>query len=1333
MKTVARGSLWLAVWLAAMVTAGSDASMEAESWRAELIRARTSDQTVLPEEDAAGAVDGQIRGRFGFHTDQQDDPFWQVDLGDDYELGRVVIYSPHVPERAARLRVLLSVDGQRWRQVYQHEDRPLAALDGSQPLTVPLAKRRARFVRLQVPGRTWLHLDQVQVFAPDGQTNLALGQPATQSSVSRWSTRSIRVEIRDEPDDFVAARHAMDRAFRSLGVWQAPLRAQMNELLAESVPVDDSRWSALFGRVVTLRQEVLAARDGLQRFQARAMRMAIEDLAATAPDRLGDVAELLAKLDSIEADLPALQQAFEAGQPRALQQVQDLLQFQRQVLLANPLLDFDRLLLVRRNLGHTARSAMGGAIGLATNFHANDNVAPTGWDNQIAVVSDLRGQPQWRTVYQPEGGRFVGDVKLDFDARRLLFASVGQQGRAWRIFEIGVDGQGLVQVTPDEGDDVSHSDPCYLPDGKILFASTANYVGLPCVFGAAPMVSLYRMDRQTGDIRQLTFEQDSDWCPTVTNSGRVMYLRWEYADLPHSNSRILFHMNPDGTSQMEYFGSNSYFPPSFFYAQPIPQHPTMIAGIVTGHHGTHRSGRLLLVDPARGRHEARGVVQEIPGWGQQVEPIVADRIVDGVWPQFLHPMPLSEKYFLVAMKWAPDSLWGVYLADVFDNLTLVAEVEGAALLQPIPIQARPDVPAIADKVDLSRDDATVLVGDVHHGPGLAGVPRGEVEQLRVISYYWSSRGMGGLLGSIGMDGPWDIKRVLGTVPVEPDGSAHFRIPANKPITLQPLDAEGKALQLKRTWIVGMPGEVVSCAGCHESQNTGPPIDQLPLAALRRPSEIKPWYGPPRGFAFHREVQPVLDHRCVGCHDGQPRADGTALIDLRGDRMIENWNSQISGRVDPKYGGQFSVSYANLHRYVRRPGIESDLHLLTPADFHADTTELVQMLRDGRHHGVQLDDEQWDRLITWIDLNTPYHGTWSEIVGAEAVQRVMPRRLELSERYAGIAIDYEAIFAPPQGAIQPVLPEPANEVPEAGEAATCPPHVPGWPFDAREAASRQAMLDLEPRTIDLGDGIHLEMIPIPAGTMVMGQAGGSSMEASPRVATIEQPFWMSRFQVTNAQFARFDPGHDSRLESRHGYQFGRLGYPLNEPEQPVVRISWHQADAFCRWLSQQSGQRFSLPTEQQWEWACRAGSDTPFFFGDLEADYSSYANLGDIQLRQYAACTARGNYTRAEVIENPNIFDDWVPRDTRFDDGHFLAAPVGSYRPNAWGLYDMHGNVWQWTRTASQDGRMIVRGGSWRDRPHRATASYRLDYRAYQRVFNVGFRVVCQIDSEIASR
>jgi hypothetical protein len=641
------------VWgILLIVAAGTGvARADTDAWRAELTRAREAGQGVLPEEDAAGAVDGQIRGRFSFHTGQDENPYWQVDLGDVYELSRVAVYNPHVPERAARMRFLLSDDGDQWRQVHQHDDTPLVGQGGSQPFVLALTDQRARFVRLQVPGRIWMHLDQVQVFGADGRTNLALGKPATQSSTSQWSTRSIRLDAPAEQDEMALARKAIEPALRALGALQPPLRAELNALLDESASLDDPRWAALYGRVVSLRQRIRAAQDGLQRFQPRAMRMAIEDMAVSQPDRFGDFESHLAHLDTVEARLPALIQALASGQDDALVEAEQVLDFQRRVLLANPLLDVDRLLVLRRNLGGGARAAMSGAIGMAANFHANDTVAPTGWDNEIAVVSDLRGQPQFSTLHRPEGGRFVGDVKLDFDGQRLLFASVGDQGQAWRIFEIGVDGQHLVQVTPDDGADVSHSDPCYLPDGRIVFASTANFVGLPCVFGSAPMVSLYRLDRATGEIRQLTFEQDSDWCPTVTNSGRVMYLRWEYADLPHSNSRIMFHMNPDGTGQMEYFGSNSYFPPSFFYAQPVPGHPTMVAGVVTGHHGTHRSGRLLLVDPARGRHEAEGVVQEIPGWGKEVQPIVADRIVDGVWPQFLHPMPLGDKYFLVAMKW----------------------------------------------------------------------------------------------------------------------------------------------------------------------------------------------------------------------------------------------------------------------------------------------------------------------------------------------------------------------------------------------------------------------------------------------------------------------------------------------------------------------------------------------------------------------------------------------------------------------------------------------------------------------------------------------------------
>jgi formylglycine-generating enzyme required for sulfatase activity len=271
---------------------------------------------------------------------------------------------------------------------------------------------------------------------------------------------------------------------------------------------------------------------------------------------------------------------------------------------------------------------------------------------------------------------------------------------------------------------------------------------------------------------------------------------------------------------------------------------------------------------------------------------------------------------------------------------------------------------------------------------------------------------------------------------------------------------------------------------------------------------------------------------------------------------------------------------------------------------------------------------------------------------------------------------------------------------------------------------------------LGEGVALELVRIPAGRFVMGSPGGHPDEGPPSVVTIQRPFWMGRFEVTNQQFARFDPSHESGVEPMHGYQFGIHGYPADGPKQPAVRLSWNQATAFCRWLSRQTGRRFNLPTEAQWEYACRAGTDTPMWYGDLDTDFSAFANLGDAKLREFALDT----YIRVRLVSNPNKYDDWVPKDDRFNDAGFVSVDVGRYDPNAWGLHDMHGNVWEWTRSAlrpypydendgrndpSAPGKRAVRGGSWYDRPKRCRSAFRLAYPPYQRVFNVGFRVVME--------
>lgn len=1066
----------------------------------------------------------------------------------------------------------------------------------------------------------------------------------------------------------------------------------------------------------------------LQLVDYTAYKLAIEDLQKSFPGNIRDSKKYLDALEIINADKLSLIKGIRNSDKEIIKRTNDLLTILDEGLLANPLLDFDNIILLRRELGKNARSAMSGALGIAAANHNNNSVIPhpdKNWKNEISVLSDLRNNKTLKTLYKPKTDKVINDLCLNFDGKELMFSSIGTNNK-WHLFSLNTKNEKLEQLTPSDITNFDCFDACFLPDGRITFCSTATFLGLPCINGRPRMCGLYQLDRQTKKIRQLTFDQDSNWEPVVMNDGKVLYQRWEYSGLPHSNSRILFTMNPDGTSQIGHYGSNSYFPTAFFGARSIPGHASKIVGIASGHHSVSRAGRLLVLDPNIGRHEADGVVTEIPHRGRKVEPIIRDRLPDGIYPMFMNPFPLSDKYFLVSMKNSPSSLWGLYLVDVFNNMTLLYEAEGEAVIEAIPFKKQEVPPVIPDRVQLESKTATVFLQDVYFGPGLKGVTKGEVDKLRIGSYYFSPYGQGGLLGTIGMDGPWDVMRILGTVPVEEDGSAMFTIPANTAVFIQPLDNEGKALQQMRSWFTGMPGEKVSCIGCHENPNDAA-LPKMTLAARKKPTEIEEWYGPARGFSFRYEIQPVLDKYCVACHN----ENHTKIPNLRGDEMLTDWDTQISGKANPSYGGHFSKSYAELHRYIRRPGIESDMHMLAPLDVHADQTELVQMLKKG-HHNVQLDKESLEKLYCWIDFNAPYHGQRSEIPNYNDAKESVACMKENALKYANKIIEFDNL-PEPGPTPQPVMPKKLDPIEPYKDS------IQNWPITTKDAFNKQIWLGEYRREIKIGNGIVLKMIKVPAGNFLMG--GTHSRDEMPNSpVAIEKPFWMGQFEITNEQFTAFDATHNSGDEHRHGYQFGRAGYPLDNPTQPVVRVSWQEAMAFCKWLSNQSEQKFNLPTEAQWEWACRAGTDSDFSFGNLGTDFTNFANLGDIKLEEFAACTAHKFYESVRIIENPNKYDDWVPHDTTYNDAGFVSENVGRYRANQWDLYDMHGNVGEWTSSqyvpypyTNDDGRnnietnsvtqRVVRGGSWYERPHKASSSFRIPYRDYQKVFNVGFRVV----------
>jgi formylglycine-generating enzyme required for sulfatase activity len=313
-------------------------------------------------------------------------------------------------------------------------------------------------------------------------------------------------------------------------------------------------------------------------------------------------------------------------------------------------------------------------------------------------------------------------------------------------------------------------------------------------------------------------------------------------------------------------------------------------------------------------------------------------------------------------------------------------------------------------------------------------------------------------------------------------------------------------------------------------------------------------------------------------------------------------------------------------------------------------------------------------------------------------------------FANLDEDPELLPPLPREVEKPVMPPPQ------AKSASSDVQVPAWPFTADEAKQRRdsekSRVPFSGSEIALGNGLAMPMVLIPAGEFLMGDAAGCDDEQPASRVRIERPFWMGKFEVTNQEYAQFDPQHDSRYISLYGKDLTVRGLPVSGPKQPVVRVPWTGAMEFCRWLSNRTGRRVSLPTEAQWEWACRAGSGAAMSYGSVDADFGKLANLADKRLVLASVWSGQAW--------------DWMPKVAAVDDGACVTSDVGKYAPNAWGLHDMHGNAAEWTRSLDrpypyrdQDGRndpaaagkRVVRGGSFQDRPNRARSAFRLSYPA----------------------
>lgn len=1128
----------------------------------------------------------------------------------------------------------------------------------------------------------------------------------------------------------------------------------------------------LFGAAAS---PAFAANDGS--VDPVAIRLAINDLSETFGDEYPNADAFLAELDELE------------NAPDSPEKTANLARLQKRALLAHPLLAGRRILAIKRGPNQTATPSL--------NAYVTEDV-PKGIPSEIVLLDPLDaekiatadGNATYKTLFKRADGGTIIDTDLEFDGERLMFTAPGENGR-WALHELDlsqlVENEDVAQADVPELaptqispnlDEIDFFDSCYLPDGDVVYGSNAAFQGLPCESGRKQMALLYRMNPETKKIRQLTFEQDSDWQPTVMNNGRVMYLRWEYSDTPHFFSRILFSMNPDGTNQAAHYGSNSYWPNSVFNAKPIPGDDTRFVGAVAGHH-VGRPGRLVLFDTKLGSVETEGVVQSIPGRNDVVENEIADYLYQHRYPKFLQIEPLGTneddgagRYFLVSANRGDG--WGVWLVDVFDNMTPILLDPNAAFTDPIVFEPKPRPPVLSERTNPDEKDATVFIADVHYGPGLRDVPRGTIKSLRLFAYHFAYP-YSGHNDVVGIESSWDVKRVLGTVPVEEDGSATFRIPANVPVAIQPLDKDGRAVQLMRSWLVGMQGEAVSCAGCHESQ--GDVVDTSQRIASRiKARDLTPWRGDVRGFDFLREVQPVLDKYCIGCHDGTE--ESRLKFNLAENAVFPNFKDYSLATVvdgEKRDIGPFYKSYAALRPYVITPGPESDIHLFQPMEYHASVSPLIQLLEKG-HHNVELDAEAFDRLATWIDLNAPCYGTWTEAhrrwtnkvlldwmqIDNEKQMASIAKYRELrkiyQEEFADVSDDPEAeavdeaeLFARVEAsrkAAPPIVPEPEKR-PEIAAQLLKPREnatfleTPEAAQAAQKATAPNGQIAKSFKFGPVGEALAptLNFRWVPSGDFSFGSDSESLAEYPRRPIFVRQGFYMTETEITNAQYAAFDAEHDSRYIDEMAKDHTRPGIPANLPNQPVSRVSFDDAKRFCAWLEADlkakkripEAAEVRLPTEVEWEFAARAGSTSALWYGEASDDFGAFANLADSSLTALRKGQGAVDFMRKAP----------------FDDKTVAIANVATYRANALGFFDLAGNVAEWTDSvwtatgaevatakngfvaptdADKPGefdrpRRVVRGGSWRDWPQRATSSFRVPYQPYHRAADVGFRVV----------
>jgi len=762
---------------------------------------------------------------------------------------------------------------------------------------------------------------------------------------------------------------------------------------------------------------------------ARRAQAAAEEIRRSAPPSatLSIVEQQLAELASIQAriarrveeaprDLPAHRRLWLAARRAA-----------RPIVMANPAVDFERIVFVLQHAAHS---------------HPNITGSQYPWIHKpagdICVKAGLEPGAKVRGVIAGQlGPGHVHGIDLWWDADRVVFGFARQpkwppQWDAVRgddsfhlrldqepthLFEITLDGSGLRQLTRHRV--WTDFEPTYCADGEVVFASDRSGRSSECGKFSADhtVVNLYAVSPDGRGLRRLSDNKDIDRYPHSLDNGMIGYTRWEYQERHFFEVHALWQVRPDGTMSDAVSNQHLKAPYGLRDTRSIPTSAKLVA-VATGHH-TFAYGPVVTIDPRQGINDPAAIAIVTPGSAPEEGPMGGRPVAEGGVPDrgglYQTPWALSETCFLVSYSHARPagdrvggrnpSGFSLYLIDVYGNKELVHRDPILSAVAPMPLKKRRRPPILPRMTDPAAGCATCYLADVHEG--LEGVRRGEVKYVRISQRVgWPLDERAGAMRYIPGNAwekhfgfwEWAPVRVIGTVKVEDDGSAHFRVPVDTSLYFQALDAQQMELRRMRSHVTFQPGEVRGCTGCHESRLRTPQQQWRPRLALNREPETPtppPW-GPRRLLGYEWLVQPVFDRHCVRCHNATQAEGGIDLAATRGaDGLMQSFGTLFGRGSDGKARGPVLVACSD--RF-------SDAAITRPKEFGSHRSRLVRVLLDDPLHQkeARLNPAEWTALVTWVDANAPYYDAFFNKRPAGAGPPRREIHIELAAPFANAA-------------------------------------------------------------------------------------------------------------------------------------------------------------------------------------------------------------------------------------------------------------------------------------------------------------------------------------------